>query len=209
MKTLPEIKEAIDFIKLKNDLEDPDPNDMFSRQIINQYPEKLAIFNTKFYDLLENAIWIKKPNLNTSRHIHQNSMRKPKTDLTKSKIEKPKFEKSKTFKQSKPKLNEPPSKRLPHRKNPNERQPKQTTHISKNKKVTKPVTSATPSNDAESDVKIDHSNYKLASTTIKAELKLQDSSTQLPRVQPHSSTMPARKVRFMGNSTAGGSFKNK
>lgn len=59
MKTLPEIKEAIDFVKLRNDINDSDQNDMFSRQIIAQYPEKIQMFQDKFYDLLENAIWIK------------------------------------------------------------------------------------------------------------------------------------------------------
>jgi hypothetical protein len=34
-------------------------NDMFSRQIIAQFPEKLQIFQEKFDDLIENAIWIK------------------------------------------------------------------------------------------------------------------------------------------------------
>lgn len=59
MRTLPEIKEAIDFIKLRCDLEELNSNDMFSQQIIAQYPEKLEIFQERFYDLYENAIWIK------------------------------------------------------------------------------------------------------------------------------------------------------
>lgn len=58
MKSLPNIKEAIDFAKLRSDLDD-DPTDMFSLQIIAQFPEKIAVFHEKFEDLYENAVWIK------------------------------------------------------------------------------------------------------------------------------------------------------
>ena len=59
MKTLPEIKEAIDYVKLRSDLKGSGSDDMFSRQIIAQFPKKIKMFHNKFNDLLENAIWIK------------------------------------------------------------------------------------------------------------------------------------------------------
>lgn len=71
MKSLPDIKEAVDFVKLRTDL-DSNSSDMFSLQIISQFPQKIAVFQNKFYDLYENAVWIKKPNLKQS-----NNKRKP------------------------------------------------------------------------------------------------------------------------------------
>lgn len=61
IKTLPEIREAIDFIRLKIDLADEDPNVLFYKKILEQYPSKVKLFNNKYTDLFDNAVWIKKP----------------------------------------------------------------------------------------------------------------------------------------------------
>ena len=116
MKTLPEIKEAIDYVKLKSDL-DNSPNDMFSRQIIAQFPEKIIIFHEKFEDLYENAIWIKKPNVKSpqrnkkafikanSRGNNFNRTLKPSRGTQKKEIKVPAqkapLHKAKTFKKPK------------------------------------------------------------------------------------------------------------
>lgn len=65
LQTVPAIREAMDYIKLRNDIKGNDPNDLFSKQIIEKYPEMTKIFHDKFHDLVENAIWIKKPNSKT------------------------------------------------------------------------------------------------------------------------------------------------
>jgi len=61
LKTLPEIREAIDFIHLRMDIRNYDSSDLFSQKIIQQYPEKVKLFTSKFYDLYNNSVWIKKP----------------------------------------------------------------------------------------------------------------------------------------------------
>jgi hypothetical protein len=61
MKTIPVIKESIDYVSLRNDITDSNPTDLFSIQIIERYPEMIRTFQTKFFDLNENAVWIKKP----------------------------------------------------------------------------------------------------------------------------------------------------
>lgn len=142
LRTLPEIKEAIDFVKLRNDLEEHNPHDMFSRQIIAQYPEKVAIFQYKYEDLMENAIWIKKPTIKAvtkqrKPFVKQNAKREPQSKITKpTKPNPPKpskipLEKSKTFKET-TKSKVPNSKEPQNnfgstslRKHPSERQPKQ------------------------------------------------------------------------------------
>lgn len=65
LQTVPAIREAMDYIKLRNDIKGNDPNDLFSKQIIEKYPEMIKMFQDKFHDLVENAIWIKKPNAKT------------------------------------------------------------------------------------------------------------------------------------------------
>jgi hypothetical protein len=136
MKTLPEIKESIDFAKLRSDLDD-NPTDMFSLQIIAQFPEKISVFLDKFKDLYENAVWIKKPNVKV-----QTKQRKPfmkanskRTDFNKTtkpsrgtqkKEQKPQLQKAKTFKGHKPEILKPDI-----RKYPSERQPKQSQRLSK------------------------------------------------------------------------------
>lgn len=59
LKSLPEMKEAIDFIRLRFDIVEEDPSDLFQKQIISQFPKHIKIFTEKFYDLNENAVWIK------------------------------------------------------------------------------------------------------------------------------------------------------
>lgn len=61
LNSVPTVREAIDYIKLRNDIEDPSPTDAFSKQIIEKYPDMVNIFQTNFNDLIENAVWIKKP----------------------------------------------------------------------------------------------------------------------------------------------------
>lgn len=61
IKSLPEMREAMDFIKLRNDILQEDQNDLFSQRIVHQFPEKIKVFRNKFDDLSENAVWIKKP----------------------------------------------------------------------------------------------------------------------------------------------------
>ena len=61
IKSIPEMKEAIDFIRLRNDILNEDTEDLFSKKIIQQFPEKVDFFNRKFNDLYENTVWIKKP----------------------------------------------------------------------------------------------------------------------------------------------------
>jgi hypothetical protein len=140
LKTLPDVKEAIDFIKLKFDLEDHNPNDAFSKQIISQYPEKLEMFQFRFNDLYENVVWIKKPTskpterqrkpfitANTKKDVTNN---KQKSNRGTQKSTKAPLEKSKTFKQSntaKTKLKTNHSHNLAKtmRKHNTERQPKQ------------------------------------------------------------------------------------
>lgn len=65
LKTIPSVKESIDYVALRNDIKEEAPTDMFSKQIIEKYPEMLKNFQVKFEDLLENAVWIKKPNVPT------------------------------------------------------------------------------------------------------------------------------------------------
>ena len=139
LKSLPEVKEAIDFVKLKADVEQHDNNDAFSRQIMMQYPEKLEMFQDRFQDLLENAIWIKKPvpklvNKAKKPYIKSNSknetVSKKKTQHKEPQKQPkvPPHEKSKTFKQqntqkTRVKANQQNIKAA--RKHPAERQPKQ------------------------------------------------------------------------------------
>lgn len=140
LKTLPEVKEAIDFVKLKFDLEEHNPNDAFSKQIISQYPEKLEMFQLRFQDLYENAVWIKKPSSKPATRQRKPFMKaNAKNEIANNRqklnkgIEKSKkvpFEKSKTFKQSsstkaKLKTNESNILAKTMRKHNVDRQPKQ------------------------------------------------------------------------------------
>lgn len=61
IKTLPEIREAIDYIHLRLDIKEVNLNDPFQKQIITQFPMKIKIVIDKYHDLNENAVWIKKP----------------------------------------------------------------------------------------------------------------------------------------------------
>lgn len=65
LRTVPQVKEAIDYINLRNDIKDPEPSDLFSKQIIERYPDMIKIFMTAFEDLIDNAVWIKKPTIKT------------------------------------------------------------------------------------------------------------------------------------------------
>lgn len=57
LKTLPEIKEAVDFIKLRNDIKDEETADLFSQRIIQQYPEKAKFFHTNFTSQYSSGKW--------------------------------------------------------------------------------------------------------------------------------------------------------
>ncbi|CAI2386858.1 unnamed protein product [Moneuplotes crassus] len=57
LKTLPEIKEAVDFIKLRNDIKDEETVDLFSQRIIQQYPEKAKFFHTNFTSIYSSGKW--------------------------------------------------------------------------------------------------------------------------------------------------------
>jgi hypothetical protein len=59
LQTLPHVREAIDYVKLRNDITSDQPNDPFSKQIIEKYPEMIVVFQNNFNDLIENAVWIK------------------------------------------------------------------------------------------------------------------------------------------------------
>lgn len=59
LQTLPQVREAMDYVKLRNDIDSNRPNDAFSKQIIEKYPEMIVIFQNNFNDLIENAVWIK------------------------------------------------------------------------------------------------------------------------------------------------------
>jgi hypothetical protein len=74
LQSVPNVREAIDYIKLRNDIQDPNPSDLFSKQIIERHPQMLATFRESFTDLIENAVWIKKPN---------SSPKKSRTPITK------------------------------------------------------------------------------------------------------------------------------
>ena len=63
LKSLPEMRETIDFAKLRNDILDNDHNDLFSKQILSQFTSKIKIFIEKYEDLSENAVWVKKPKI--------------------------------------------------------------------------------------------------------------------------------------------------
>lgn len=56
---LPKVREAIDYIKLRNDIKEDNPTDLFSLQILEKYPEMIKIFKDSFLDLNENTVWIK------------------------------------------------------------------------------------------------------------------------------------------------------
>jgi len=55
------MKECMDYVMLRHDIKEDTPTDLFSKQIIEKYPEMVKQFLEKFYDLNENAVWIKKP----------------------------------------------------------------------------------------------------------------------------------------------------
>ena len=61
LKSLPEMREIFDFVKLRTDIIDNDHNDLFSKQILNQFSGKVKIFLDRYEDLSENAVWVKKP----------------------------------------------------------------------------------------------------------------------------------------------------
>ena len=55
------MRETFDFVKLRTDIIDNDHNDLFSKQILNQFSGKVKIFIDRYEDLSENAVWVKKP----------------------------------------------------------------------------------------------------------------------------------------------------
>ena len=59
LKSLPECREAIDYIRLMNDLNNKDQTDLFSQKIIEQFPNKVKFFNVEFTKLYEDKIWVK------------------------------------------------------------------------------------------------------------------------------------------------------
>ena len=59
LKSLPECREAIDYIRLMNDLNNKDQTDLFSQKIVEQFPNKVKFFNVKFTKLYEDKIWVK------------------------------------------------------------------------------------------------------------------------------------------------------
>ena len=61
MRTIPSIREAMDYIILRSDIKTKNPSDWFSLQIIERYPEMQKSFQNKLADLIENTVWIKKP----------------------------------------------------------------------------------------------------------------------------------------------------
>lgn len=70
LQAVPKVREAIDYIKLRNDIQDSNPTDLFSKQIIERHPQMLKIFRDSFFDLIENAVWIKKPNTHTPKRAN-------------------------------------------------------------------------------------------------------------------------------------------
>jgi hypothetical protein len=67
LHNVPQVREAIDYIKLKNDIKEGHENDPFSRQILEKYPGMVTIFTGSFDDLIENAVWIKRPNIQSQK----------------------------------------------------------------------------------------------------------------------------------------------
>jgi hypothetical protein len=59
LHNVPQVREAIDYIKLKNDIKEGHENDPFSKQILEKYPGMVTIFTESFDDLIVNAVWIK------------------------------------------------------------------------------------------------------------------------------------------------------
>lgn len=99
LHNVPQVREAIDYINLKNDIKEGNASDPFSRQIIEKYPGMVKIFTDSFNDLIENAIWIKKPNITSSN--------RDRTSFTKSIKERSKPNKipDKAVKKTNPKRN--------------------------------------------------------------------------------------------------------
>ena len=98
LQTIPNVREAIDYIKLKNDIQDSNPDDLFSKQIIERYPEMMKTFSDSYNDLIENAVWIKRPNIPTPKvkkaSTLNRTMRKKPMSKAHSKPIQPKKQKS-------------------------------------------------------------------------------------------------------------------
>lgn len=99
LHNVPQVREAIDYINLKNDIKEGHASDAFSKQIIEKYPGMVKIFTDSFNDLIENAVWIKKPTITSSK--------RDRTSFTKSIKERSKPNKipDKTVKKTNPKRN--------------------------------------------------------------------------------------------------------
>lgn len=61
LKSLPEVQEAMDFIKLKSDITTTKTADLFSQKIIQQFPEKAQLFHSAFENKISSGIWFRKP----------------------------------------------------------------------------------------------------------------------------------------------------
>lgn len=132
MRTIPSIKEAIDYISLRSDIKTSSPTDLFSIQIIERYPEMQNIFQTKLADLIENTVWIKKPKSITPTKTKL--VPKPKKERSQASKIPPKVEK----KVETPAPAEPTKRRAfaYSRKAPGEKQPHQRKPATANPKLT-------------------------------------------------------------------------
>lgn len=91
LNTLPSIRESLDYIKLRWDLKETQVNDPFSKQIILKYPEMIKIFQNKYYDLDENAVWIKKPKTATpTKSTNRQPIKKERSKMSKIPEKQPK-----------------------------------------------------------------------------------------------------------------------
>lgn len=67
LQDAPKVREAIDYIKLRNDINDKATTDLFAKQIVEKFPAMMKLFHDSYNDLVENTVWIKKPEQKQSK----------------------------------------------------------------------------------------------------------------------------------------------
>jgi hypothetical protein len=61
LKSLPGIKETVDFVRLRNDFKLEQEEDLFLQKIKEKCPEFIESFKQKYFELIEAHVWIHKP----------------------------------------------------------------------------------------------------------------------------------------------------